>query len=174
MWWQGYGEYPSKALIYPHTKSITSLKPISSTITSSIYMRQNKSHYKTHGENQSTGDTSIHILDSRQNVSTRCLMMRPQSRAKSHISERIQDQQKPTKTLDTSIQTWIRSKNKITKKKSLVWPQWKNTTIYTQTRQECFMMTCRLYIGIYVELCWQTDAVPCCSSGRASYDIIIF
>ena len=37
-----------------------------------------------------------------------------------------------------------------------------------------FMMTCRFYVGIYVELRWQTDAVPCSPSGHASYDIIYF
>ena len=39
---------------------------------------------------------------------------------------------------------------------------------------KCFMMTCKFYLGIYVELRRQTDAVHCSPSGCASYDIIYF
>ena len=38
----------------------------------------------------------------------------------------------------------------------------------------CLLMTCRLYVGIYVELRWQTDTIPCSPSGRARYNIIYY
>ena len=50
-------------------------------IPSSIYMRQHLAQYTIHGKEPVIGDISTHGLESRQKTSTRCLRLRPKSRA---------------------------------------------------------------------------------------------
>ena len=84
-------------------------------------MRHLSVHYKTHGKYPSNGDTLILGLESLQNISTEFLSLRPQLRDTSKISGIIHDPQKPTKIMETSIQTLIQAKNNITEKQRLLW-----------------------------------------------------
>ena len=74
-----------------------------------------------------------------EKTSTIRLMLMPQSRATSHRSSIIHDQQQSTRILEKSMRSHIQAKNKITAKQRSLWLQWTRTTSYTQTRQENYL-----------------------------------
>ena len=77
-------------------------------------MRRNFDQYKTHGQEPSIGVTSTHALKSRQKKSTRCLRLRPQSRAISYRAEEILVQQQPIRSVEKNRLKHIQYKNRIT------------------------------------------------------------
>ena len=74
--------------------------------------------------------------ESLQMKSTRWQNMRPPSRYVSHIAGKTPDQQQPKRAAEKTRGTHIMSKNQITTRQSLWWPQWAKLTISTLTRWE--------------------------------------